>query len=390
MPMPKVSGIVNMNSRFCRNGLVGRIEEAFKDINGSLYKTHDSTSLNEAIDKLSKDQPDLGFIAAGDGGLVLTLTEYFKCYGDQKPVKLWYLPTGTHDKEARDLGIFSQLAFTGRRNQQRERFLSEVTHDLQHKKRLKMKKKNILKITTKDEKGNNEIIYAFDFGAGVPVEAVMKYYGLTCDKITSDAFQNSRMNYDPFGMATTFLKGIADTLSSAQPYKRVSAKIKIESARTSGWLKRDEVHTSEDYLGIFISAGETVLPFMKPFYLAHNQNGGAHFLASTMSDLSVIKYLPRFTFGYSLKDDEQTIEREITSVKIEFARPEIIQFAGEFRKAVYAKVEVLQDMVEFIVPNLRGRIDYLENIAHPILGKVAKRTLMPAYEAMFNVTNGLL
>jgi len=388
--MPKVSGIVNMNSRFCRNGLVERIIKAFEGIDSNLYQTNDADSLKRAIKQIGEDNPDLGFIAAGDGGLVLTLTEYFNHYGDQKPIRMWYLPTGTHDKEARDLGIFSQLAFTGRRNQQRERFLSEVTHDLKTSRRLNMKKKDVLKISIGSEDGKVETIYAFDFGAGVPAEAVMKWYGITADKITDDTFQNSRMNYNPFGMATVFLRNVADALSSTEPYHRVSAQLSINSVRTMGWKKREEVHSSDNYLGIIISAGKTVLPFMKPFYLAHNQNGGAHFLASTMSDINVIKYLPRFMFGYSLKDDEQTIEREITSVEIKFSKPEIIQFAGEFRKTAYAKVEVLNDMVEFVVPDFRGRIDYLENIAHPVLGKVARRTLMPAYEAMFNVTNGLL
>ena len=154
---------------------------------------------------------------------------------------MWYLPTGTHDKEARDLGIFSQLAFTGRRNQQRERFLSEVTHDLKTSRRLNMKKKDVLKISIGSEDGKVETIYAFDFGAGVPAEAVMKWYGITADKITDDTFQNSRMNYNPFGMATVFLRNVADALSSTEPYHRVSAQLSINSVRTMGWKKREVV-----------------------------------------------------------------------------------------------------------------------------------------------------
>jgi len=380
--MRTLAGIINMNSRFCRNGFAETIYDTLGLLSKDIHETYNIDEFKNTMKQICQNPPKIGFIAGGDGGLVLAISEYLNCQGDNKPIQLLYLPTGTNDKEGRDLGIFSQLAFGERRNSQRKKFLKETAHELKKKHpRLNKKKKNILKIETKNPTGEIETNYAFDFAVGGPVEGILQWYGLKKEDINGDKMLNSKTNYNPFGMGTTVLKNITNILSGENPYQRISAKMKFENGSEKYENER------EDYFVVFVSTGKTALPFLKPFYLANNEQGNAHFVASTAPELKLVKYLPRMSMGYSIKEDPNTIETGIKKLELEFASPEVIHFAGEFRVADYVKVEVLQDKVEFIVPKLMTQLSYLENHAHKLIGPLTKRTFIPAYETIFDVVD---
>lgn len=238
---------------------------------------------------------------------------------------------------------------------------------------LHVEPRNVLKITSVSEDGLVTTDYAFDFCFGAPAYAIADYAG--AKEVSENPMQNTGLDYNKFRALTTFMGYVTRLLRGETPFNKVHAKIKAD-------VKSLYNNTISELGGGFISTGETVLPFMKPCHLASNGNGRAYFLVSNMPQISMVKYIPRWAFGFSVADDRYSIEDAVKEVKIEFEKEELIQFGGEFRKAVMVDVEVLKDRINFIAPKFPY---HLEDVAHFLIGRVARYTAMPAYEKMFDV-----
>ena len=374
--MLKVTGIGNKNSRDYQQ-FSQFIDPIFASLDSKVHWTDDHNMLVKAIEEVGdRSKTDLGAIIAGDGGLVYVLTNYFKTFGDEDPVFLWYMPCGTNNKEARDLEIISQLGFFQRFDTQRKRFAMNVADKIRQGKKLKKGKRDILRITSYDSTGKKLVNYAFDFCTGAPAEAVLDYYGRTKDQVTNDAMQNTKMEYNRFMIASTILISVGQLLTGQEVYERIHVNIKVDGEDIAHGVKKRSS-------GAFMSTGETVLPGFKTCYLANNNNGRAYFIESEMNELEMFRHLPNWIFGYHTPG-----EKEVKTAEFEFDKEEVIHFAGEFRKAVYAKVEVLPERVHFVVPNLRERI-YVENLLHPMAGAVAKKFYIPFHDTFFSVAGNV-
>ncbi len=374
--------IANANSAQCKNGLlkyIGNLPAKFNSrrFEIKLYVTHDEKSLETAIAEIGNRNPrSFGGVVGGDGSLVVTNTKYFQMYGDEMPITLLPMPGGTILKEHRDLGVISQLAIGPMQVVQSKRFLESRLKILSRTGRLRnlhIEPRNVLKITSVNADGLISTDYAFDFCFGAPAYAIADYAG--AKNVTEDPMQNTSLDYSKFRALSTFMGYINRLLIGETPFKKVQAKIKSDGKELFGG-------ESAELSGGFMSTGDTVLPFLKPCYLASNGNGRAYFIASNMPQVSMVKYLPRWTFGFSIADDPHTIEDAAKDVKIEFEKEELIHFGGEFRKAIIIDIEVLKDRVNFIAPKFPY---HLEDVAHFMIGRVARYTFIPTYEKMFEV-----
>jgi hypothetical protein len=361
--------IINKNSRFCRTKFLPDLQKGLSSVSKQVYTTANHEELARAIENVG-DSRNLA-IAAGDGGLILTLGYYFKQHGDKK-INVVYIPTGTHDKEARELGIYSMLAFGSRRDEQRKKFLEDTIKRINHNGDLNWKRRNILKIEygLGDER---KIDYAFDFLIGAVVKPILSWQGLKKEDIDNSNFINSQAKYHAMGMGTTILKTLTQFIADSESVGVSSAKVSLDGKAMG--------NDYELYSGFFVSTAEMVLPFMKPCYLAGHKTK-AHAILTKMHPLEAVKNMPRFMFSKPLDDYPTSIERPVRKVSVEFKRPEVICFAGEFRRADYVNIEVLPNQVNFAVPNYSGRV-YLDNIFHKVCGLGVKFGGDWAYRKMF-------
>lgn len=358
-------GIINAHSRFCQNGLRQQVQNQLNQIASEVHITKDEKDIDEAIRRVN--DRNLG-LAGGDGSLVLTLSKYFSIHGDDNSVRVVYFPTGTHDKEAREIGIFSMLAFGKRRDSQRQEFIDQV---VQNGKPLKWKKRNILRVECGYANGTTEKIYCFDLLAGTLVNQIMAWQGLSEDDITNNQFVNTRATYSPEGIASYIISTINQFLTKQDTIHKTEAQVTMDGHKDFG-----------DYAGIFISTSRMVLPFIRPCYLADNYSGEAHVVASKQEPTKVVKALPRMVFGHRIADEDVT-ERGIREAYIEFTEPEIIAMSGEFRRVKYLKIDVLKDRVEFAVPPITNRL-YLDNALHKIFGKLMQYGGDKMFRTMFD------
>jgi len=374
----KVAGLLNGNCGSAKKGnpLTKKVEEVYQKLpNAKLITTYDENSMVGAIDELSKWHPDLWCLISGDGGLLSQMSYYFNKFGTSKPLSLWYIPFGTNDREGRNQGSISSLAFGDRRDEQRERHLNDIAEEIIKGNNLKMRKMNVMKTTLTTPNDEKKTYYSFDFCAGLPAEAVMSFMGLTEKEVMNNDFQNSTLDYDPFAILRTILGSIAKSLSGPKAFKGSYAKVRVDGELIRG-------NDFSYYMALYASTSETALLFMRPMW--RSREGQMHLMATWMPTSRAPKYIPRWVFGYNFEGaDPHSVDIGVKHLGIEFREPTVIQMAGELSIVTYAEMEIIPDLAEFVKPKFGVTNLYPETIAYHALKSFAYSNLVVPFEKMY-------
>lgn len=374
--MPFLAGIGNKNSGNFMGKVYSKLKPFFNK-NGMVYCTYDKQSLDEAVRDVCEANPTLKFISGGDGAAIIILSRYFREFGDNEPLKVWYVPSGTIDKLGRELGILSMLAFGDKRDRQRDSFIDEVVHDIEQCNQLHMQTRDIIKVTLDGK--NDAAFYAFDLGFGVPSEALLYYYTLDRDEITGEDMQNMDIKVKPSRALTTILKILGNIMRLDKVFDGIDAKITVDGRE----LHNGRYH---HYIGAIISVNQHILPFFKLFYSALSRHGKAQLIATSKHQTEAVLFLPNLMFGWPL--GSRTYDALAANMEVEFKAPEIVQMGGELKKCSYLKAEVLKNRVEFVVP--RQRQYCIEEMAHATIDGLLRRAYLPVFSKIDNAVGRFL
>ncbi len=288
--------------------------------NGEVYitgKTKDYLSdLENKVQQVCKDNPDVIAIDGGDGTISTVLTMIDRYWGAEDLPPVAILEGGTFNVMAKEMEIKNPF-----------KYLENIvkTNDVDN---LKIRGINMMRM--RDDIGHNQL--SFSVAVGFPIDLMEEFY-----KHKYLKFMGIDLKYAWIGLM--FAKIMCSTYIAGDYYKKFDNKQKIKVTETgnSGNTQTQE----EDWLGIIAQSIPSIgIPkfLIQPRTFRHAETEGMfHAVGTTLDFKTFLDYFRRVYLGDSITFTDWEgrtrkvleLDKQLKELKLESERPIRYQFNGE-------------------------------------------------------------